>query len=84
MYAIIKSGGKQYRVKTGDVIDVEKIDVEAGQKVVLNDVLSVKDGDELIVDPEKLKNCVVEAECVSHFRDKKVIVAKMKRRKGYK
>ncbi|MDR1775138.1 MAG: 50S ribosomal protein L21 [Actinomycetes bacterium] len=83
MYAIVKTGGKQYKVEKGSVIDVEKLEVETGKKVDL-DVLLLADGDKVVSDPEALGNAKVQAKVVDQFKAKKVVVFKFKKRKGYK
>ncbi len=83
MYAIVKTGGKQYTVEQGDVFDVEKLPGEPGDKVSL-DVLFLHDGDTVITDPDKLAKTKVTAKIVEQHRGDKVIVFKFKRRKGYR
>lgn len=83
MYAVIKTGGKQYKVEKDDVIAVEKLDSEVGKKVDL-EVIALYDGKDLIVDGEKLAKANVTGEIVDQFKDDKVIVFKFKKRKGYK
>jgi large subunit ribosomal protein L21 len=82
MYAVVANGGKQYKVAKGDVFDVEKLDVEPGKKVDL-DVLLLA-GDKGIVTGEALAGAKVSAKVVEHFKDKKVLIFKFKKRKGYK
>ena len=81
MYAIIATGGKQYKVSEGDVIKVEKLGAEAGETVTFDQVLAVSD-DKLIVG-EDVKNSTVTGTVVSNGRGKKVIVYKYKRKSGY-
>ncbi len=83
MYAIIKTGGKQYRVKKDDKIFVEKIDAEEGEDIEFTP-LAINDGDDLIVDEEKLSKSKVVCNVDSHFKDKKITVGYHKKRKGYK
>ncbi len=83
MYAIVKTGGKQYTVEQGDVFDVEKLPGEPGDKVSL-DVLFLHDGDTVITDADKLAKTKVTAKIVEQHRGDKVIVFKFKRRKGYR
>lgn len=83
MYAIIKTGGKQYRVSEGQTLRVEKLDGEKGDSVRLGDVLLLGgEGDTRIGTP-LLDGAVVEAQIVRQARAKKIIVFKKKRRKGY-
>lgn len=81
-YAIVKTGGKQYRVAEGDVIDVEKLDVEAGSDTQL-EVLMVSNGASLLVGAPTLTGASVTAEVVDQHKGEKVIAFKYKRRKGY-
>ena len=82
MYAIVKTGGKQYRVSEGDVIDVEKLAAEAGDEVELP-VLLLSDGRTTEVSPEKLEGKTVTAKVLDHHKDKKKIVYKFHKRKRY-
>ena len=84
MYAIIATGGKQYKVSQGDVIDVESLTGEAGQKIEFNDVLAMGEGESLEVGAPKVDGAKVEGEIVKHFRGDKLIAFKMKRRKGFR
>lgn len=84
MYAIIKSGGKQYCVKEGDVIEVEKLNLTEGQgEVSFNDVLAVN-GEELIVGRPTVEGAVVSAELVEQGKGPKVIIFKYKSKKDYR
>ena len=82
MYAIVATGGKQYKVAKGDVIDVEKLDAQPGDKVELS-VLLVNDGTTTIVDPAQLQDKKVTAEVVDQHKGEKVLVFKLKKRKRY-
>ena len=81
MYAVIKSGGKQYRVKAGQTVRLEKLEGEAGSKVQLGDVLMVEDGGEV---KTGLSNAKVEATILETDRADKIIVFKKKRKKQYR
>ncbi len=81
-YAVIKTGGKQYKVAAGDVIEVEKLDVEAGKETTFSDVLLTSDG-KSIKTGDAIKGVSVIAEVLEQKKDKKVIAFKYKRRKGY-
>ncbi len=83
MYAIVKTGGKQYNVKAGDVLDVEKLEGNEGDVVQLQTLL-VRDGKATITDPEKLASIKVCATIVEQHKGDKVLVFKFKKRKGYK
>ncbi len=82
MYAIIATGGKQYKVSEGDIITIEKLGVEAGETVTFDQVLAVS-GDELKVGTPVVAGATVEASVVKEGRAKKVIVYKYKRKTGY-
>ena len=82
MYAVIKTGGKQYRVATGEKLKVEQIPADIGQAITL-DVLSVGEGDQLKVGAPFVTGAVVRATVVAHGRHDKVKIFKMRRRKHY-
>ena len=83
MYAVIKTGGKQYRGKEGDTLKVEKITGDAGASVEFNDVLAIGDGDAMKIGTPTVKGAKVLAEVINQGRAKKVLVFKKKKRKGY-
>jgi large subunit ribosomal protein L21 len=83
-YAVIETGGKQYRVKTGDVLSVEKLAGEAGDKLTLSRVLALSDGASLKIGQPEVDGAAVQATVVKQFRGEKVIAFRKKRRKGYK
>lgn len=82
MYAIIATGGKQYKVSEGDVIRVEKLDAKAGESFTFDQVLIVNDGEMKIGNPT-VSGATVEASVVSEGSGKKVIVYRYKRKTGY-
>lgn len=82
-YAVFKTGGKQYRVSEGDVLDVEKLDLEEGTEASFDDVLLLNDGKATTVGAPTIKGAKVTAKVVEQFRGKKVIAFKFKRRQGY-
>ena len=85
MYAIIQTGGKQFTVKTGDIIEVEKLANEIGQEVVFSEVLAIgTDDGKINVGTPRVEGAQVSAKVLDQFRAKKLIVFKMKRRKGYR
>lgn len=84
MYAIIRTGGKQYQVACGDQVRVEKLDGNVGETVDLNDVLMVVDGEEIKVGQPVLENAKVTAKIAEQGRAKKIIVFKKRRRTGYR
>ena len=83
MYAIVSTGGKQYKVATDDVLNVEKIEGEVGTKIELP-VLFLNDGKKIITDPAKLAKAKVTAEIVEQFKGEKVLVFKFHKRKRYR
>jgi large subunit ribosomal protein L21 len=83
MYAVIKTGGKQYRVAAGEKIRVEQIPADIGSEVVLDQVLLVGDGDAVTVGKPLVAGASVVAKVVSHGRGDKVRIFKMRRRKHY-
>lgn len=82
MYAIIATGGKQYKVAEGDIIKVEKLGVEAGETVTFDKVLAVNNG-ELSIGCPTIEGATVTATVVKEGKGKKVIVYKYKRKTGY-
>ena len=83
MYAVIKTGGKQFRVSQGDTLDVEKLTGEVGEQVALDTVLFIGGNGEVKIGTPTLTDSKVTAEIVEHTLAKKIIVFKKKRRKGY-
>lgn len=84
MYAIVETGGKQYRVSPGDTVKLEKLDVGVGQTVELGKVLLIGEGEKVTVGAPTIDGARVTACVVEQDRDKKVLVFKKKRRKGFK
>ena len=82
MYAIVKTGGKQYRVAEGDVIEVEKLVGDPGEGVSLSAVLLV-DGDRLVTDAQQLAAVAVTGEVVAHTKGPKIRIHKFKSKTGY-
>ena len=82
MYAIIATGGKQYKVSEGDVIKVEKLDATVGESFTFDQVLIVNNGEMKIGNPT-VEGATVEASVVSEGRGKKVVVYRYKRKSGY-
>jgi len=82
-YAVIRTGGKQYRVAEGQIVKVEKLKGEPGDKVTLNDVLFVGGVDEVKIGAPLVANASVTGEIVGQARAKKILVFKKKRRKSY-
>ncbi len=82
-YAIISTGGKQYRVQAGDVIDVERLEVPEGDSFLFEDVLFVTDGTKARVGAPVVEGCKVSAKLLEEVKGPKVIAYKFKRRKNY-
>ena len=82
-YAIIKTGGRQFRVAEGDTIDVDLLDVDPGKTATFGDVLTVADGKDVTHGNPLISGAKVTAEVLEQRKDKKVIAFKFKRRKGY-
>ena len=84
MYAVIVTGGKQYRVMKGEVLRVEKLDAEAGSSVEINDVLLLGDGEKITVGTPKVNGAKVTATVKSHGRLDKIRIVKFRRRKHHR
>ena len=84
MYAVIKTGGKQYRVAAGEKIKVEQIAADVGQEIVIDQVLAVGNGAELKVGTPLVSGATVKATVVAHGKHDKVRIFKLRRRKHYK
>ncbi|MHB8519426.1 MAG: 50S ribosomal protein L21 [Limisphaerales bacterium] len=83
MYAVVETGGKQYRVAAGDTLEIERLNVDAGQPVTFERVLLVNQDDKVTVGVPTVPQATVVADVVEHIRGPKLIAFKMKRRKGY-
>lgn len=84
MYAVIATGGKQYRVKEGDVLRIEKMPGNVGESLAFDKVLLLSDGNELTIGDPTVSNASVNARIVEQGKGKKVLVFKYKRRKRYR
>ena len=84
MIAIIKTGGKQYTVKAGQILKVEKLNGKKGESVSLKNVLALSDSKEQKFGNPLIKDASVEAKILEHIRDKKIIVFKKRRRQNYR
>ncbi len=84
MYAVIKTGGKQYKVSPGDIIRVEKLPGDPGQEIELNEVLLVGDGNQVKIGQPLVEGAKVIATIVDQGRSRKIIIFKKKRRKNYR
>ena len=83
MYAVLETGGKQYRVAAGDTLEIERLEVEAGQPFTCDRVLLVNNDGQIAVGAPTVAGAKVVADVVEHIRGDKKIIFKMKRRKGY-
>ncbi len=84
MFAVIKTGGKQYRVSQGDKLRVESLDAEEGDAVSLDQVMMVGEGDKVTVGEPLISGASVNARVITHGRGKKVDIVKFRRRKHYR
>ncbi|OCG00368.1 50S ribosomal protein L21 [Gilliamella sp. wkB178] len=84
MYAVFQSGGKQHRVSEGQVVRLEKIEVETGGEVVFDKVLMVANGEDIKVGAPFVEGATIKAEIVEHGRGDKVKIVKFRRRKHYR
>jgi large subunit ribosomal protein L21 len=84
MYAVFRTGGKQFRAEPGVRLQIPTLDAQAGDTVVFDDVLLAADGDDVAVGTPTVDGASVKAEVLGHGRSKKVIVFKRKRRKQYR
>ncbi|MCP5527362.1 MAG: 50S ribosomal protein L21 [Verrucomicrobiales bacterium] len=84
MYAVVQTGGKQYRVAAGQTLEVERLDIEAGQPVVFEDVRMLNLDGQVTVGTPRVSGASVVADVVSHKRGPKIVIYKMKRRKGFR
>lgn len=83
MYAVIKTGGKQYTVKEGDVLKIELLPEDAGNEIQFSEVLMLVDGDKVVCGAPLVANAMVKAEVLDHGRHKKVKIIKFRRRKHH-
>ena len=82
-YAVIETGGKQYRVEKNNVVSIERLETEAGGNVVFDRVLAVSNGEELLVGTPTVDGATITATVMEHIRGTKVVSFKYKKRKGY-
>jgi len=82
-YAVVRTGGKQYRVSEGDVVKIEKLDGQVGDKISLDDVLFIGGNGEVKIGTPKLAGAQVTGEILKQGKAKKILVFKKKRRKSY-
>lgn len=84
MYAVVKTGGKQYRVSAGEKLKVEQIPADIGAEIVLSEVLLLANGEDLTLGTPMVSGAAVTAKVLSHGRGEKVHIYKMRRRKHYR
>ncbi len=84
MYAVIRTGGKQYKVAAGGKLKVESLPAEVGSEIEINDVLMVADGDNIKIGAPVVAGASVKATVLGHGRGEKVMIFKMRRRKHYR
>ena len=84
MYAVVQTGGKQYRVEEGNTILIEKLETESGKEVVLDQVLMIGDGDKVTIGRPVVEGAKVIADVVNQTKGPKLIVFKKRTKKGYK
>lgn len=84
MYAVIKAGGKQYRVAAGEKLKIESIAADIGSEITLSEVLMIADGDKVSVGAPLISSAKVTAKVLSHGRGEKIRIFKMRRRKHYR
>lgn len=84
MYAVIKTGGQQFRVAKGDKLSIQKLEAEAGKSITLDEVMMINDGKTAKVGVPLVKGAKVTAKVVEQYRDEKVVIFKKKRRQNYR
>jgi large subunit ribosomal protein L21 len=84
MYAIIRSGGRQYRAEVGKTVDVEKLPYQVNENIVIDDVLLVGDDDKTVIGQPRVQGATVKATIVSQFKGEKVIVFRYRQRTNYR
>ena len=84
MLAIFKTGGKQYSVKAGQILKVEKLEGNEGDSISFNDILAVSDNSDHTIGSPLVKGAIIEAKILEQIRDKKIIVFKKRRRQNYR
>lgn len=84
MYAVIATGGKQFKVEANSLIDIERVSGEPGSKIVFDKVLAVGEKSDITFGSPLVENAVVEGEIIKNYRGPKLLAFKMKRRKGYR
>ena len=83
MYAVLETGGKQYKVSAGDTLEIERLEAAAGQTVTFDRVLLLNDNGQTLIGTPTVSSATVQADVVQHIRGPKKFAFKMRRRKGY-
>lgn len=84
MYAVIRTGGKQYKVQEGETLRVEKLKGDEGAEIEFNDVLMISDGENVTLGQPGIESAMVKGHIIEQGKGKKVLIFKFKRRKGYR
>lgn len=84
MYAVIKTGGQQFRVEKGDKLSIQKLEAEAGKSITLDEIMMINDGKTAKVGTPLVSGAKVTAKIVEQYRDEKVVIFKKKRRQNYR
>ncbi len=84
MYAVVKTGGKEYRVSKGSIIRIEKLEGKVGDQVEMRDIAMISEGDQIQTGAPYLTNAVIMGEIVQEIKGKKAMTYKMKKRKNYR
>ncbi len=84
MYAVIQTGGKQYRVKEGDILSIEKLTKDAGQTITFDSILAIEDGSKVQLGKPTIAGATVSVQVLDQYKDDKVIIFKKKRRHNYR
>jgi large subunit ribosomal protein L21 len=84
MYAVVKTGGKEYRISKGDIIRIEKLEGKVGDQITLKDILMVSQEGQIQFGSPYLSNAVITGEIIQEIKGKKVLTYKMKKRKNYR
>ena len=84
MFAVIKTGGKQYRVQENSILRIEKLPIEAGNKVTFDEVLMISEKGKVSIGAPMLAGATVEGKVIDQMRDRKVVIFKKKRRQNYR
>lgn len=84
MYAIMRTGGRQYRVEEGRYLDVEKLPCDEGEQIEIDDILLISDGEDTVIGQPNVEGAKIKATVMKQWRDKKVVVYKYNQRTNYR